>query len=1548
MPRPLLSLPRISALGAAARLFDCSLSFSVRELECLLASAASPAPGHLAGLLAEAGGARRSRARLFASLQLRRHREEASWRTAPVAPLFHYDSLDQWREARARLRALGDALRLAHGSIAAAFTFAQAGCTGIAGMRASATAAAALTPRGVLSGTELLALASHSGTLAALRIAAAHRAGSSSCGSGAAATPASAPYSASDADTAAALRQFLSRQLLRRVAHTSLADDSSGSSGAGHGGDDGSSSRDEHRRRRARIAGSTGDAGADDEDDDELAAEAGAGAGAAKAADKAATADAASAPGAEPTAPAAPAPAAASVPPASVPPAAAPAAPASGMSASLALRLSSVRLSYSDFAALLSVEDAADAADAAVAVAAAAVDVLHTASAATAACPTTGLPPPCVPRLARAPSSSMGSGSGSCALPAHLRAAAPSRRLLRAASSTGGAQLPPRRPLLLAAQSSTSGSASGSGAGCGAGAVPASALHASSAAPAALSAAAPMPPPRAPVLLAAQTSFTGGHRNALMRQHSEAVRTAAASAEDARRRAALRAYRRAASGDISVSEAANLGDLVVVGMQGPANADAGAADAGAHALAPLGSGGSGSACAPTVVVTADGVCRINNPPRSAGTPPAHQRAFAQQHAGSLAVAPRGIVLAPPASSAAPASGAFAPAAGHYFEAELVYMAPSNDAAMHAHVGRPTFAAAVAVVPAGYSGGLPGLGLPADIEMEETRSAAGVGARSASGASSAADFAHAAWAATVAGLNTPADFARAGVSLAVRLLPADEAAAGADADAEEKRAQAPLRGRYEVVAGGAAAPLGAAASAAASTTAAARYRDVLGCGVSWGEGSSASVQFFLNGIPAGAPITLPRERVGTGLVPMVWLSSAAHNSAFPLALRINLGAPPEECAAPLAAGGGTPRLAPAPFRTAGLPLVPGGASGARYAAVRARFDDQLAVTILRQAGSSAGQLLPTGGGPLVIEAPAARPEGAPPLQPGSIVRPPLSSAGAAAQAAARLARSEWFVTGRAEFPSGVLSGVALSSGRWYWEATVTRNGLSQIGWADVSFIGASGDGLGVGDDKNSYAFDGDRVMTWFDGKRTWGWEWKVGDVVCFCADLDARWIAFARNGNWSARSFAGGFAFINVDCRAGLAPAVTVQADYFAARINFGAGALSYAPPPGSRPVHDWLLQHGTVPALRNVLGLPRDRAAAEAALAEAKTGAAVRAAAALVAARDAADAAAAVRVANLGAPDAATAAGLRVEALSGWRHALVGDLDLIAMAHGRVRRARASGGSGPTAALLSQVAHDWLCLGATAMAPTIALLPPADAAAGGAGAGATSGAGAALAVVDPADGVLLGGARFRVLATGPCAIGFVNLRGFGGSVSDGTGLGLGECNGSVALLNLPRGRALPHLLTQDREESGGCLSGDVYRGAAGMPAGSDDEGDEGGASSGAGRGRMPAPRRDQELAAGVYLAVNVPGASAPTVMRRVGAYLRNRAEVSASVEAVSLGVWRFTFRRADGSEIAEHTVTLPAAAAARDAAAPGGGAPVWVPGVTVSAAAALAVKALTV
>lgn len=1123
----------------------------------------------------------------------------------------------------------------------------------------------------------------------------------------------------------------------------------------------------------------------------------------------------------------------------------------------------------------------------------------------------------------------MGSG-GSCALPAHLRAAAPSRRLLRASSSTGGSQLPPRRPVLLAAQSSTSGSgsASASGSACGAGAALASALHASAAAPAAAS----MPPPRAPALLAAQTSFTGGHRTALMRQHSEAVRTAAASAEDARRRAALRAYRRAASGDISVSEAANLGDLVVVGMQGPANANA--ADSGAHSLAPVGSGG-GSACAPTVVVTADGVCRINNAPRSAGTPPTPQRAFAQQHAGSLAVAPRGIVLAPPAP------GAFEPAPGHYFEAELVYMAPADNAAIHAHVGRPTFAAAVAVVPAGYSGGLPGLGLPADIAMEEARAAAGVAARSASGS---AESAHAAWAATVAGLNTPADFARAGVSLAVRLLPADSAAAAED-DADEKHAQAALRGRYEVVAGGSASPL-AASSAAAASSSAARYRDVLGCGVSWGEASSAIVQFFLNGVPAGAPVTLPRERVGTGLVPLVWLSSAAHNTAFPVALRINLGAPPETCAAPLAAGGGTPRLAPAPFRTAGLPLVPGSASGARYAPVRARFDDQLAVTILRQAGSSAGQLLPTGGGPLVVEAPAARPEGAPPLQPGSIVRPPLSSAGAAAQAAARLARSEWFVTGRAEFPSGVLSGVALSSGRWYWEATVTRGGLSQIGWADVSFIGASGDGLGVGDDKNSYAFDGERVKTWFDGSRSWGWEWKVGDVVCFCADLDARWISFARNGNWAARSFAGGFAFINVDCRAGLAPAVTVQADNFAARINFGAGALSYAPPPGSRPVHDWLLQHGSVPALRSLLGLPRDRAAAEAALAVAKAGAATRAVAALVAARDAADAAAAVRVANLGAPDAATAAGVAVEALSGWRHALVGDLDLIAMAHGRVRRARASG-SGPSAAMLSQVARDWLCVAATAMAPTIALLPPAaDAPAGAAGAGA-AGSAAALAGADPADGVLLGGARFRVLATGPCALGFVNLRGFGGSVSDGTGLGLGECHGSVALLNLPRGRALPHLLTQDREESGGCLSGDVYRGASGMPAGSDDEGEEGDAGSGAGRGRMPAPRRDQELAAGVYLAVNVPGASAPVVVRRVGSYLRNRAEVSASVASVSLGVWRFTFRRADGSELAEHTVTLPPAAAARDAGAPGGGAPVWVPGVTVSAAAALAVKALS-
>ena len=64
-----------------------------------------------------------------------------------------------------------------------------------------------------------------------------------------------------------------------------------------------------------------------------------------------------------------------------------------------------------------------------------------------------------------------------------------------------------------------------------------------------------------------------------------------------------------------------------------------------------------------------------------------------------------------------------------------------------------------------------------------------------------------------------------------------------------------------------------------------------------------------------------------------------------------------------------------------------------------------------------------------------------------------------------------------FPSCVLAGVVLTRGKYYFEATIHTPGHAvQIGFGDVSFIGTSRGGQGIGDDKSSWAFDGKSIRS----------------------------------------------------------------------------------------------------------------------------------------------------------------------------------------------------------------------------------------------------------------------------------------------------------------------------------------------------------------------------------------------------------------------------------------------------------------------------------------
>ena len=78
-------------------------------------------------------------------------------------------------------------------------------------------------------------------------------------------------------------------------------------------------------------------------------------------------------------------------------------------------------------------------------------------------------------------------------------------------------------------------------------------------------------------------------------------------------------------------------------------------------------------------------------------------------------------------------------------------------------------------------------------------------------------------------------------------------------------------------------------------------------------------------------------------------------------------------------------------------------------------------------------------------------------------------------------TDFTVTFQNGFPSCKLAGVLLTRGRWYYEVKILKAGQAvQLGWCDLEFHGSSATGIGVGDDKASWAFDGVRAP----GQGSW--------------------------------------------------------------------------------------------------------------------------------------------------------------------------------------------------------------------------------------------------------------------------------------------------------------------------------------------------------------------------------------------------------------------------------------------------------------------------------
>lgn len=145
---------------------------------------------------------------------------------------------------------------------------------------------------------------------------------------------------------------------------------------------------------------------------------------------------------------------------------------------------------------------------------------------------------------------------------------------------------------------------------------------------------------------------------------------------------------------------------------------------------------------------------------------------------------------------------------------------------------------------------------------------------------------------------------------------------------------------------------------------------------------------------------------------------------------------------------------------------------------------------------------------------------------------------------------------------VTANVFVSSGRYYYEATVLTEGVIQIGWAAKRVHFDAEGGSGTGDDvaEMSFAFDGSRAMRYMATQTSPYGVWvEVGDVVGVIFDLDERFVGFSVNGEYQGEAFDHlsllGEAY---------APSVSVD-EMCAVRINMGSRGFAHPPPFPSLP-----------------------------------------------------------------------------------------------------------------------------------------------------------------------------------------------------------------------------------------------------------------------------------------------------------------------------------------------------------------------------------------------
>ncbi|ETV99325.1 hypothetical protein, variant [Aphanomyces invadans] len=164
--------------------------------------------------------------------------------------------------------------------------------------------------------------------------------------------------------------------------------------------------------------------------------------------------------------------------------------------------------------------------------------------------------------------------------------------------------------------------------------------------------------------------------------------------------------------------------------------------------------------------------------------------------------------------------------------------------------------------------------------------------------------------------------------------------------------------------------------------------------------------------------------------------------------------------------------------------------------------------------------------------------------------------------------ELSVSNRGSFGTACANVYVRGGGVWFFEVRIGTSKVIQIGWILPGFDPNPESGLGVGDDKYSYAYDGRRKKKWHNGMSDdyWKQSCKAGDVVGCLLDLDQGNMSFLLNGTHL------GIAYTDLPrdfSMGGYSPACSMDGGE-SVWFNFGVKPFLYPPSQHFCPLADFV------------------------------------------------------------------------------------------------------------------------------------------------------------------------------------------------------------------------------------------------------------------------------------------------------------------------------------------------------------------------------------------